>query len=212
MGPADTILYRGWYLNTTWGTLDQDQRYHNGMRFAQLLYNYGWTEESIAGIIGNVDAESGLSPATAESNHYPDYIPSNEEVIEDVGWWGGLGFVQWTPGRINLAEWAEQENILWYDGRTQAKRLKYECDNNLEMPDAWDFYTHTHDPPDDCARFFCLRYLRPADPEGTMRARQRKALEWYGNIHGKLLSPLKRLMLYKNNRERKELKPRCLWM
>ena len=211
MTPSDTILFHGWYINTTYATLTQDERYHNGMRLAQLLYNYGWTEECIAGMLGNIDPESGLSPATAEGNHYPNDFPTNADVLADTSWFGGLGFVQWTPGRTELVQWAEDEGLVWYDGATQAKRFKYEYDNNLEWP-YWHFYAHTTDPVEDCAEFFCRRYCRPADPDGTMAARKYKALEWYGYIHDHLQKPINRIIYSRRNRQRKELKRRCLRM
>ena len=55
----DTIRYHGWFCNTTWGALTEDERHHNGMRLAQGLYNFGWTEEAIAGILGNVAIRAG---------------------------------------------------------------------------------------------------------------------------------------------------------
>lgn len=211
MTSAETILFNGWYINTTYATLTQDERYHNGMKLAQLLYNYDWTEEAIAGILGNVEPESGLSPATAEGNHYPNDFPTNADVLADTSWFGGLGFVQWTPGRTELVQWADDEGLIWYDGTTQAKRFKYEYDNNLEWP-YWQWYAHITSPPDDCAEFFCRRYCRPADPEATVGYRRAAGLEWYDKIHGKLHKPIQRILFTKKNRERKELKRRCLRM
>lgn len=202
----DTILYRGWYCNTTWGVLSEDERHHNGMRLAQALYNFGWTEEAIAGILGNVEPESGLSPATMEGNPYPDYIPTNAEILAQTSYYGGLGWVQWTPGRTELVQWADDNNLIWYDGTTQVKRFKYEYDNNLEWP-YWQWYAHITSPPEDCAEFFCRRYCRPADPEASVGYRRAAGLRWYDEIHDKLHHPSFWFVCSKRNRENKLLKP-----
>lgn len=208
----DTILYRGWYCNTTYATLTQDERYHNGMKLAQLLYNLNWTEESIAGILGNVEPESGLSPAMVEGNEYPDFIPSNAEVLANTSFYGGLGFVQWTPGRIELVDWAENNRQqVWYDGMTQVNRFKWELENNYGWP-YWSWYVGIHSPPDDCAEFFCRHYCRPANPDATVGYRRAAGLRWYDNIHDKLHKPIDWVLYSKKQRERKELKRRCLRM
>ena len=202
----DTIRYHGWFCNTTWGALTEDERHHNGMRLAQGLYNFGWTEEAIAGILGNVEPESGLSPATMEGNPYPDYIPSNTEVLDDTSYYGGLGWVQWTPGRTELVQWAEDNHLVWYDGTTQIKRFKYEYDNNLEWP-YWKWYARQTSPPEDCAEFFCRRYCRPYDPDATVGNRRAAGLRWYDEIHDRLHHASFWFVCSKRNREEKLLKP-----
>ena len=202
----DTVLYRGWYCNTTWGVLTEDERHHNGIRLAQGLYNFGWTEEAIAGILGNVEPESGLSTATMEGNPFPDYIPSNQEILDLTSYYGGIGWVQWTPGRTELVQWAEDTHLVWYDGNTQIKRFKYEYDNNLEWP-YWQWYAHVTSPPEDCAEFFCRRYCRPANPDATVGYRRAAGLRWYDEIHDKLHHASFWFACSKRNREQKLLKP-----
>lgn len=205
----DTINFRGWFCNTSYGRLTEEERYHNGMKLAQALYNYGWTEESIAGILGNVEPECGLSPATIESNPFdPDYIPSNQEILDRTTYYGGLGFVQWTPGRTELVQWAEDTNqMVWYDGLTQVKRFKYEYDTHY-WP-WWTWYVTVHSPPEDCAEFFCRRYCRPQDPDATVPNRRREGLKWFNRIHDKLHRPVDWFIYTKQSREGKELKPPC---
>lgn len=209
----DTIMYRGWYANITYGVLTEDERYHNGMKLAQALYNLRWTEEAIAGILGNVEPECGLSPATIEgaSVFDQDHIPSNQEVLDKTNFYGGLGFVQWTPGRTELVQWAEDEGLVWYDGTTQVKRFIWELENNYGWP-YWSWYVGIHSPPEDCAEFFCRRYCRPANPDATVGYRRAEGLKWFDRIHDKLHTPTQWFMFTQKNRERKELKRRCLWM
>ena len=209
----DTIFFRGWYCNVTYGVLSEEERYHNGMKLAQALYNFHWTEEAIAGILGNVEPECGLSPASMENNPFtPDHIPSNQEILDQTTYYGGLGFVQWTPGRTELVQWAEDEKqMVWYDGLTQIKRFKWELENNYGWP-YWEWYVTQTSPPDDCAEFFCRRYCRPFNPDATVGIRRREGLKWFDRIHDKLHTPVEWFMFSKKNRERKELKPRCLWM
>ena len=206
----DTVNYRGWYCNTSYATLTQDERYHNGMKLAQALYNFGWSEEAISGILGNIEAESNFSPATLENNIFPDFIPSNEELIA-AHYNSGLGWVQWSPGTEFFPQWIQDNNNpVWYDGMTQIKRFKWEYDTSW-WP-WWPWYAKVKSPPEDCAEFFCIRYCQPQNPEATMGARKASALRWYDNIHDKLHKPIDWVLYSRKNRERKELKRRCLRM
>ena len=204
----DTVNFRGWYCNTGYATLTQEERHHNGMRLAQSLYNFGWTEEAIAGILGNVEPESGTSPAALEQNIFPDYIPSNQDLI-DAHYDSGLGWLQWSPGD-EFFQWVLDNNLIWYDGMTQVKRFKWEYDT-LHWP-WWPWYAHVTSPPEDCGEFFCRRYCAPVNPDATVGNRRAAALRWYNEIHDKLHRPIDWWIYSRKGRERKELKRRCLRM
>ena len=203
-----TIYYNNWYINVGYMQLTADEKHHNGMRLAQKLYNFGWTENCIAGILGNVDPESSLSPGAIESSPWTD-LPTNAEVLAS-NFNRGMGFVQWTPGRINLVQWAEDNNLVWYDGTTQVKRLKWESQNDYY--DLFSWYTKTGMDPADSAELFLHAYERPGSHEdpSVIAIRRQMGVYWYGEIHGKLINTAKRFMMSKANRERKELKRRCL--
>lgn len=209
-----TISYAGYFINVDYGLgrLTLDEIIHNGMALAQNFYNFGWTENAIAGILGNIHAESGMNPGSMENPKiWTDAMPSNAEVLETT-YSRGIGIVQWTPGRVNLVQWADDHNLVWYNGLAQVLRLKYECDNHLEMGWLWDIYTVSTNTPEECAEFFLVHYERPTpeEQEQSLPARQRYAGDWYDRIHGKLMTTAQRLIFTQNNRKRKELKRKCL--
>lgn len=209
-----TIFYRGWYTNVDYGLgiLTNDEIMHNGMKLAQNLYNFHWTENAIAGILGNVHGESGMNPGSTEQPRpWGDYLPDNEEVLES-SYLRGMGFTQWTPGRDKIVQFAEDTHRIWYDGITQVFRLKWECDNNYQMG-GWQWYINNTGDPADLAEYFLRQYERPSEEqiEQSLPIRRRYATMWYDRIHGKLVNPMKWIYT-QQNRKRKELKRRCLRM
>lgn len=207
-----TIFYHGWYTNVDYGldSLTADEIQHNGMKLAQNLYNFHWTENCIAGILGNVHGESGLNPGSTERPRpWGDYLPDNEEVLES-SYLRGMGFTQWTPGRDKIVQFAEDTHRIWYDGITQVFRLKWECDNGEQMG-GWQWFIHNTGDPADLAEYFLRQYERPTPEqiEATLPTRRRYATMWYDRIHGKLVNPMKWIYT-QQNRKRKELKRRCL--
>lgn len=203
-----TELFRGFYVNIDYNTLTADEMHYNGMRFAQLLYNYGWTENSIAGILGNVSAESTLDPGCMESPKPWTTFPANQEILQS-SYLRGIGFTQWTPGRDKIVQFAEDHNLVWYDGLTQVLRLKWECDTGYQMG-GWQWFIHNEGDPADLAEYFLRQYERPTPEQiaQSLAERRRLGTYWYGEIHDKLVSPIKRIIVSKNNRTSKEMKPR----
>lgn len=84
-------LVNGWYMTTnqggTMGTTNTsgitDKQKHN----ARKVYNYfnalGWSLSAIAGMIGNMQLESWLSPALVEGTHRSDF-PNSASDLSDV--------------------------------------------------------------------------------------------------------------------------------
>lgn len=207
-----TINFRGWYTNVDYGLgrLTDDEILHNGMKLAQNLYNFHWTENAIAGILGNVHAESGMNPGSTEQPRpWGDYLPDNDEVLES-SYLRGMGFTQWTSGRDKIVQFAEDTGRIWYDGLAQVFRLKWECDNNEQMG-GWQWFIHNTGDPADLAEYFLRQYERPTPEqiEQSLPTRRRYGTMWYNRIHGKLANPMNWVYTQKN-RQRKELKRRCL--
>lgn len=209
-----TINFRGWYTNIDYGldSLTADEIEHNGMKLAQNLYNFHWTENAIAGILGNVHAESGINPGSMENSggERPwSELPTNEEVLES-SYLRGMGFTQWTPGRDKIVQFAEDTGRIWYDGLAQVFRLKWECDNGEQMG-GWQWFIHNTGDPADLAEYFLRQYERPSEEqiEQSLPIRRRYGSMWYNRIHGKLANPMNWVYTQKN-RQRKELKRRCL--
>lgn len=209
-----TIVYNHWYVNVDYGLgrLTADEIHSNGMRLARKLYRYRWTEECIAAIVGNVNAESGLNSGSTENPRpWGDYLPDNQEVLQS-SYLRGMGFVQWTPGRDKIVLYADSIGLQWYDGDAQCLRLKWECDNGQQMPAVnWNWFVNSHADLDEMSDFWLLAYERPTPEEAEASAPERRRLThyWYNEIHGKLHNATDYFIWSKNNRTRKVVKPPC---
>lgn len=199
----NTIYRDNFYINIDYGldSLTSDQIYSNGVMLARILVGYGWTKNSVAGILGNVHAESGINPGCAEvPRPWGDTLPDNATVLA-TSYQLGMGFTQWTPGRTKIVQWADDNNLVWYDGMTQALRLKWECINHEQMA-RWDWFIRSHDDPADLAEYFLYQYERPTpeQAEQTLPARRNYATMWYNRI-GFLLENSILLMATKRRKE-----------
>ena len=81
---------------------------------AKFIYNFfieeGWTSQSICGMLGNMEVESGIIAD-----------------IDEYGNGDGYGLLQWTP-KSKLVQWANQENLDYTSIKTQCKRIKWELE------------------------------------------------------------------------------------
>ena len=182
----DTIYREGFYINTDYGlgVLTSDEILSNGMHLGQILIGFGWTKNSVAGILGNVHGESGMNPGSSESpKPWTNRLPDNQEVIQTTSYWLGMGFTQWTPGRTKIVQWAEDNNLVWYDGATQALRLRWECENHEQMG-GWDRFIRSHEDAADLAEYFLYQYERPTPEQAaqSLPERRRYATMWYDRI------------------------------
>lgn len=110
------------------------------------MLNYGWSELAIAGMLGNIQHESGLTTGAIQK---PSVLPNGGQTLADVpnsvmitdyydhqdyntrGY--GIGLIQWdsytteaTPNGPALVSFAIRNNMDWYDGNLQTDRLEYE--------------------------------------------------------------------------------------
>ena len=217
--PATQVIeYNGYYLCLDYGLryLTDEQIKNNGLRLAKRLYRFGWTKEAIAGLLGNVEVESGMNPGCCENDAYfsrPfNELLDNTDMLryEDI-YGGGIGFTQWTPGiRKYIDGFCETFDppLLWYDGDSQAQRLKYEAETNVQMPNM-DRYITYHMDPAAMAEWFLYAYEKPADPEASVAERRRLGTKWYNYIRFRLHKPIDYFLWSKQNRERKEMRPPC---
>lgn len=145
------VLINNWwvYLRDSMGSTHLNpsaKQIHNAYRFRSQMLAYGWTEKAIAGMLGNIQHESGLTtgaiqkygicPNSGESlsdvpnswmiNNY--FNPNN---VSERGY--GIGLIQWdsytniaTPNGPALVSYAIRNNTQWYDGDVQTSRLEYE--------------------------------------------------------------------------------------
>ena len=82
--------------------LTQDQMENNAKLFKQYFQSKGMTLESICGMLGNIQQESGLNPGIKQTAN------------TSSGW----GLIQWTPSTV-LTDWCNTYGYTWYDGDVQ---------------------------------------------------------------------------------------------
>ena len=150
----------------------------------------GWSKNSVAAILGNMETESTINPAIWE-NLTPE--PSN-----------GFGLVQWTPS-TKYSIWADANGYLYTDIDGQLARLQYELDNGLQWittesyPMTFAHFKVSTDSPETLAQAFLLNYERPADQNQPARSTQ--ARKWFTRFAGgspvvKTQKGLSKLLLY----------------
>lgn len=119
---------------------------HNAYRMRAALQQQGYDEISIAGVIGNAQVESGLSPGAIQN---VAALPNLAQRVEDVpnsymlqyynppagGQGYGLGILQWDRLSAlyqtnDLLGWENANGYDWYDGAGQMARLNFEFQND----------------------------------------------------------------------------------
>lgn len=177
-----------YYCTNVYGELTNAQREHNAAKIYYFFkLNYNWLTDAIAAVVGNMEAESGLSPTQ---------VQGGAQVITPST---GLGLVQWTPS-TKLTNWASGEGLDWRSGNTQLKRMIVEYLAPSGTPDhewyaaqsggydyrgCYYYSTFAHRENDDFdepmdvnykAGAFVINYLRPASP--SVPTRQAHARRW----------------------------------
>lgn len=193
--------------------LNQQHRDENAKLIWDYLTNLGWTPQSVAGILGNMDVESSMNPALIEGRGYHT-LPDNNTVLS-ITTATGVGLVQWTgttstpPAGQKLASFAIRYSKQWYDGELQCFRLEREYDEDLQFDHGtvdgvsydWQVYTTSTDTPEQLAKVWQILYERGGTDTQT---RQEKAVYYY-NLCNRIRLPI----LLFGFKKRKELKPRC---
>lgn len=149
-------------------TTDQEK---NAWVIWQFFKNKGWTEQSIAGMLGNIQSESGI---VADMN--------------ELSGGGGYGLTQWTP-KSKLVDWCNERGL---DHRTidaQCQRIQWEMENNqqwfpnYERPELSDISFREFTKLSDVrlsAEYFIAFYEHPKYPNQPIRAQQ--AQYWYDKL------------------------------
>lgn len=137
---------------------------------AQQIWNYltskGWSKESVAATLGNMQSESGIIADRWESDRVGNMS-------------GGYGLVQWTPA-TKYINWARANNLVYQDVISQCKRLEWEVANNQQFyhPSmTFRQFTQSKQSPEFLADIFIRYYERPYNPNQPLR--QTQARYWY---------------------------------
>ena len=143
----------------------------NAAEITSFLRLAGWTDNAIAGTLGNMQTESTINPG----------------IWQNLDAWNtslGFGLVQWTPATKYL-DWASAEG-LQYDALTSnLQRILYEVQQNIQWIHptmTFSEFTQSTLPPYDLAVLFLNHYERPANPDEVQRGTQGNF--WYNEITG----------------------------
>lgn len=158
-------------MATTWVAgnryLTQAEMENNAQMFYLRMTTYGFSLNAIAGMLGNIQTESGINPGIWE----------NLDPFE-----GGYGLVQWTP-YSNYSNWA---GAGWENnGDKQCERINYEFANGLQYyptgshPLTAGQFKVSNDSAADLAETFLYNYERPSDPSASVAARRSQGTAWY---------------------------------
>lgn len=161
---------------------------------ATWVYNYfherGWTDNAIAGILGNLQAESNINPGLWEGRTYwPDTTTKRK----------GYGLTQWTPW-TNITNWLDEKGYSWTHISHQCERIAGEMEtpgnydqyySTNEWPISGPEFTKSTDTPYNLACVFARNYERSAAvleggeaKEKVYKARGANADKWYEYITG----------------------------
>ncbi|MDA9472300.1 phage tail spike protein [Enterococcus sp. 5H] len=149
-------------------TTDQEK---NAWAIWQFFKSKGWTEQSIAGMLGNIQSESQIMPD-----------------IDEWGGGGGYGLTQWTP-KSKLVDWCTERGLDHRTIEAQCQRIQWEMENNVqwfynpERPDIGyisfrEFTQLTNITL--AADYFIALYEHPKDPYQPIRGQQ--AHYWYDKL------------------------------
>lgn len=103
------------YPNNNYCNATQED--NNAICFAAYCRTRGWTDEAIAGTLGNIDPESTINPSLWEGRVEPYSVNAQ-----------GFGLIQWT-GYNRLTKWAHDQGLSAYDPYVQIRRIEADGNN-----------------------------------------------------------------------------------
>lgn len=177
----------GQYYGSYWGEsvpLTTAQMQLSATYIYSALTDAGWTPEAIAGILGNIEHESGCNPGRWEG--------------DSVGNGPGYSLVQWTP-YTNYTNWCDSEGRSDPSEMDNAiDRILYELENGLQYyatdnyPLSFRQFTQSTNSPYDLACAFAWNYERSwtvlygseTEKEALRQKRGNAAMNWYAFLTG----------------------------
>lgn len=161
---------------------------------AAYIYNYlgskGWTPNAVAGLLGNLEAESTINPG-----RYQGDDPSG------AGW----GLAQWTP-KSKYTNWCDERGLVWHHMDSALQRIEWEMENGEQFyaTDEYNItfkqFSKSEKEPYWLGAAFLCNYERPAsvlyDPDNetyeehlakkakATAARGNNANDWYEYLTG----------------------------
>lgn len=161
--------YYGTLVNESYA-LTSDQMKTNAIYIYSYLKNKGWTINAIAGMLGNMQAESSLNPGRWQS--------------EDIGNTNlGYGLVQWTPA-TKYIEWCQARGYDDYSTMdNNLARIIYELENNIQwIPTSeYNFSFETFSKSTEMPSYLASAFLKCYERAGVEveETRRQNALDWF---------------------------------
>ena len=215
MAVDSPVLINDWwvYLRFSMGSTHlnpNDKQIHNAKKIYNGLIAQGYSAAAAAGILGNMQTESGLSPGALDS--HLSSLPNNGEHLADLtntvmlgyasqndsGY--GTGLIQWdsytttAPAGNVIASFAIRYGYEWYDGDCQLYRLQREFEtdstyhfwnpNNHTPAITWAEFKNFSGTPEVAADIFRqCRERSSGDATGNQNRRD-NARYWYDYFGG----------------------------
>lgn len=172
----------------------------NATEIYSVLYKRGWTVNAVAGLLGNMGAESGYNPWRWQGDHIGASGGSP--------WTNkGYGLTQFTPASKYIdADEAKSApgygpNFSDQPGKITDGNAQMICLNGYAdyiptsaYPMSYTEYKASTEDAGKLAVVWLYNYERPADPASTEAARREAGLYWFDVLGG--ITPSKNTALY----------------
>jgi murein DD-endopeptidase MepM/ murein hydrolase activator NlpD len=156
------------------GFLNMEEMTENANYILSYLLSRGWTKNSIAGMLGNMQTESTINPGIWQN-------------LDSGNMSMGYGLVQWTPASKYI-DWANANSLPYQEMDSQLSRIEFEIENGLqwistsEYPLSFQEFKISTQTPEYLGQAFLRNYERPADQ--TQPNRSTQARYWFDNLTG----------------------------
>ena len=174
----------GFYWSHSKFTYGSEEQHTNVRYITNFFRNQGWTDNAIAGILGNMQSESGINPGA-----YYGY-----KEFSSVS----FGIVQWDP-TSKYQTWHDDRysGIIYEHLGCQLNRILYEMESGIQYykTDEWPYtfreFSKSTLEAGTLAKVFVRNYERPASvlnggtgKQNTYNDRAKQAEHWYTFITG----------------------------
>lgn len=169
----------------------QEQEDNARMIWSLLVGTYHWTETAVAGVLGNMQAESYLNPGQWE-------LGSNYSMT------AGMGLGMWTPAtkvsdyvgstdRDRMSDGTKQiELLIDYPSQYSTVYLNpdgssaYYNESGLPYIDTMQHYAESNESIEDSTKLWAICWERPRSNayHDTINTRKIHAQYWYDLLHG----------------------------
>lgn len=182
--------YQGYERNSA-------EAYNNAVLMYQVFSSLGFTLNAVAGILGNVEQESGYNPWQWEG----DEIRSSTDYIYAPSTRCGYGLFQFTPCYDYIGQNVAESYDTYApnfsdrkgkpeDGDAQCRFADYHAPRGQWLPSqvfpeynlTWEQFKSSTQAPEYLARAWCWQYERPRTDAANIPVRESAARYWYDKL------------------------------